>query len=222
MAKRTYQQFCPLAYALDTIGERWTLLIVRELGLGPRRFSDLQRGLPGLSPNLLSQRLKTLETRGVIEQQPLPPPAKLLAYALTHSGRALSEALMPLAQWGAQFLRLPFPEGEYLGAIPAMTGLRLLFHPSLAAQEMLTVEVRLAPDCFRLCAAATDLRIEQGFLPSASLVLSTKPKPLLGLAAGMLTVEAAQHAGDLRIDRGSAELAERLFAQFSFPTAGQA
>ena len=89
MTKRTYQQYCPLAYALDLVGERWTLLIVRELQLGPRRFTDLQRGLPGLGPNLLSQRLQEMEVRGIVTKRPLPPPAKIQAYALTPSGQAL-------------------------------------------------------------------------------------------------------------------------------------
>lgn len=218
MAKRSYQQYCPLAHALDLVGERWTLLVVRELQLGPRRFSDLARGLPGLSPNLLSERLRALESWGLISTEPLPPPAKLEAYVLTPAGQALNAALFPLAQWGVQFLQMPIPDDEFLGAIPAMASLRLLFQPTMAETERLSAELHLEPDCFRLLLTAAELHLEQGFSPEAALVLYTDPKPLLGLATGMLAVRDALDGGLLQIRRGTPDAVKMLFAQFSLPT----
>src|SRR5216117_1868167 len=100
MARRSYNQFCPLARTLDIIGERWTLLIVRELAIGPRRFKDLIDDLPGIGTNLLAARLKELERHGILGRRTLPPPAGSKVYELTERGRSLFAALIPLAQWG--------------------------------------------------------------------------------------------------------------------------
>lgn len=97
---RSYNQFCALARSLDVLGERWTLLIVRELLLGPRRFGDLLSGLPGIAPNLLSDRLRALAAEGVVERTTLPPPAGSRVYELTERGRRLRPAVLALAQWG--------------------------------------------------------------------------------------------------------------------------
>lgn len=215
MSRRSYDQYCPLAHALDIAGERWTLLIIRELQLGPRRFSDLERGLPGLSPNLLSERLASLESRQLIMRQPLPPPAKARAYALTPDGQALNTALIPLAQWGAQFLQMPIPDDEFLGVIPAVVALRFMFQPRPGGSHPLAAEIHLPPDCFRVSPTATGLHLEQGFAPEAPLALHTQPKPLLALAAGMLPVGQALQADLLQISRGTASAAETFFAQFS-------
>ena len=217
MTRRQYQQCCPLANALDLVGERWTLLIVRELQLGPRRFSDIARGLPGINPNLLSERLHRLEGLDIVVREPLPPPAKGHAYALTETGQALSEAMAPLAAWGMQYLEMPFPEEEYLGAVPAMASLRLLVRPDLGPEEELAAEVHLEPDCFRLRVTAAEVEVVQGFMADAPLELHTQPKTLVCLATGLRTVHEAQESGDLRIVRGSKEAVERLFGQFALP-----
>lgn len=87
MAKRSYDQYCPLACALDLLGERWTLLIVRDLLLGPKRYGDLHRGLPGLATDLLTERLRALEEAGIVQRRELPPPAAATVYELTDRGR---------------------------------------------------------------------------------------------------------------------------------------
>src|SRR5947208_2920598 len=109
MTTRAYGHFCPVARALDVVGERWTLLIVRDLILGPRRFTDLQAGLKGLGTSLLAQRLKDLEGIGAIRRRQLPPPAPATVYELTESGWRLAPAVGILADWGAQFLGAPAP-----------------------------------------------------------------------------------------------------------------
>jgi DNA-binding HxlR family transcriptional regulator len=97
---RTYRQFCGLAYALDIIGGRWTLLIVRELMRGPRRFTDLMEALPGISTNLLTQRLKKLERQGVVSHRTLSAAGRAKFYELTAAGKALQRAVQELDGWG--------------------------------------------------------------------------------------------------------------------------
>ncbi len=98
---RSYHDLCPIARALDVVGERWALLVVRELLLGPQRFSDLRGALPGVSSNLLTDRLRELETRGVVRRRVLPPPAGSSIYELTDRGRQLEAVLDALGEWGA-------------------------------------------------------------------------------------------------------------------------
>src|SRR3954453_16256912 len=99
-APRTYDDACGIARALDVVGERWALLVVRELVLGPKRFGQLHRGLPGMSPNVLSQRLRELEDAGVVEKHELDPPASVVVYGLTDRGRELEPVLHALGRWG--------------------------------------------------------------------------------------------------------------------------
>lgn len=109
MPRRTYSQYCPAAKALDVVGERWTLLIVRNLALGPQRYTDLLDGLPGLSPNVLAERLKHLEASGILVKRQLPPPAASTVYELTAQGVGLTDVVLSLARWGHQFMDAPGP-----------------------------------------------------------------------------------------------------------------
>lgn len=109
MTNKTYNQYCAIAHALDAIGDRWTLLVVRNLLAGPRRFSDLLRGLPGISTNILTDRLKSLEEEGLIATRYLPPPAASTVYELTETGFGLVPVLTSLAQWGGNTLGAPQP-----------------------------------------------------------------------------------------------------------------
>src|SRR3954467_13504421 len=101
MTTRSYNQYCGLSYALDKVGERWTLLIVRELVAGPRRFTDLMDGLCDISTNLLTERLKSLEQDGLVRRRPLLPPAASVVYELTPVGHALEKTLLELGKWGS-------------------------------------------------------------------------------------------------------------------------
>lgn len=104
-----YAQFCPLARAAEILGHRWVLLILRELSLGPQRFSDLRRRLPGLSSSVLADRLAALEEHGVVARRQLGPPAASAVYELAEAGRALQPALVALTRWGARFVQPPLP-----------------------------------------------------------------------------------------------------------------
>jgi DNA-binding HxlR family transcriptional regulator len=107
---KRYDQYCPIAHALEVVGERWTLLIVRELVAGPKRYTDLVAGLPGIGTNILAARLRVLEAEGVVEKHRLPPPAASQVYELTERGRGLTSVLRELAHWGARSLGPPTPD----------------------------------------------------------------------------------------------------------------
>jgi DNA-binding HxlR family transcriptional regulator len=109
---KRYDQYCPIAHALQTVGERWTLLIVRELASGPKRYTDLAAGLPGIGTNILAGRLRELEAEGLVTKHRLPPPAASQVYELTERGEGLKAVLRSLAHWGARSLGPPSPDEE--------------------------------------------------------------------------------------------------------------
>lgn len=109
MAKR-YEQYCPMAHALDLVGDRWSLLVLRELMHGPKRYTDLVDGLPGIGTNILAARLRDLEKADIVARRTLPPPAASKVYELTDYGRELRPAMRELALWGARSLGPPTPE----------------------------------------------------------------------------------------------------------------
>src|SRR4051812_34880442 len=111
MARR-YDQYCPVAHALEIVGERWSLLVVRELLHGPLRYTDLAERLPGIGTNVLASRLRELETGGVVTRRTLPPPAASRVYELTEYGRGLRSVMRELARWGARSLGPPSADAE--------------------------------------------------------------------------------------------------------------
>jgi DNA-binding HxlR family transcriptional regulator len=114
MVHRSYDQYCPIAAALDVLGDRWTLLILRELTIGERRFTDLRRALPGIAPNLLADRLRQLQADELVEQRELPPPAARTVYAVTAAGREAVPVLRALARFGVDRLAPPDDDVEVL------------------------------------------------------------------------------------------------------------
>lgn len=137
---RRYGDGCAIATALDYVGERWALLIVRELLLGPKRFTDLQDGLPGAGAKVLAQRLRELEGAGVVRRRTLPPPASSQVYELTEWGARLDGIVVALGRWGAG---APEPSADHVGADSAMLRLRSLFDPQPERPWTATYEMRL-------------------------------------------------------------------------------
>src|SRR5215468_602873 len=125
---RDYQQFCGLAHALELVGGRWSLLIARDLLSGPKRFTDLRAGLPGIPTNVLSGRLRDLEDAGVIRRQVQPRPSSGIGYELTEYGAALEESLVVLGMWGARSMG-PRQDGAFSSVHALSLGLRGMFHP---------------------------------------------------------------------------------------------
>src|SRR5919202_4202582 len=147
--KRTYCDACAAAHALDLVGERWALLVVRELLLGPKRYTDLRAGLPNASPNVLSQRLGELEDAGIVRRRKLPPPAGSRVYELTDWGRELEETVMSLGRWGARS-PVPLSDAPIASADSVILALRERFDPGAADGLRARYELRIGDDRFRV------------------------------------------------------------------------
>ena len=200
MTTRSYNQYCPLAYALDLVGERWTLLIVRELLAGPHRFKDLLAGLPGVSTNLLTERLKILEQQGLLRRRTLPPPAGSTVYELTPLGHALEGVVLELGRWGAALLP-PSLEGNALPSLGSCAlGIKAFFRPDQAGEIHETYEWRLGDAVLQVRINAGALQVQQGEALKADAVFHTDMPTYLGLFSGQLAPEAALAGGRIRIE----------------------
>jgi DNA-binding HxlR family transcriptional regulator len=200
MSRRSYNQYCGLAYALDIIGERWTLLIVRELIPGPRRFTDLMEGLPGISTNLLSERLKSLEQQGVIGRRVLPPPAASTVYELTALGQGLEDALLELGRWGSHFVPASAGEAALLNVGSYALTLKTFFRPEQARGIAETYELRIEDEVLQVRIEAGEIQVQQGEALSADAVFYTDVPTYLGLLTGQIWPEEAVSSGLLQID----------------------
>jgi DNA-binding HxlR family transcriptional regulator len=197
---KSYNQYCGLAYALDLIGERWTLLVVRELIAGPRRFKDLMDGLPGISTNLLSARLKNLERHGLLRRRVLPPPAASTVYELTSLGQELEQTLLELGKWGSQFVPLA-PEGAtllHLGSY-ALT-VKTFFRPDQAQGVDETYELHIDNEVLQVQIQAGEIRVRQGEARAAALIVYTDISSYLELLGGRLQPDDAISQGRVRIE----------------------
>jgi len=197
---KSYNQYCGLAYALDIIGERWTLLIIRELIAGPRRFTDLMAGLPGISTNLLSERLKRLEQQGILSRHTLPPPAGSTVYELTSLGQALEKTLLELGKWGSQFVP-PSAEGATLLNVGsyALT-LRTFFRPEQAQGVNETYELRIDHEVLQVQIKEGEIHVHQGETRTADAIFQTDMPTYLGLLQRRIQPDEAVSKGLIRIE----------------------
>lgn len=209
MSARAYGQFCGFARALEIVGERWALLIVRDLLVGPKRFSDLLHGLPGIPTNILTARLKMLEEDGIVRRRALPRPGGGVAYELTERGLALEEAVYALGRWGAKLLDEPRPD-ETVTPDSMVMALRTTFQPQAAAGLNATYELRMGPVVLHANVIDGSLTVEKGPLSKADLIIETGPA-LKALMAGEMSPRQALASGALRIT-GKRALLDR-FAQ---------
>jgi DNA-binding HxlR family transcriptional regulator len=209
-AKR-YEQWCGLAQALDRIGDRWSLLIVRELLLGPRRYTDLRDSLGSIATNLLADRLRDLEWDGIVRRREVPPPTPAITYELTERGQTLEEAVLALIRWGGQFLAAA-PKGDAFRPGWLALALRAVLEPRSAKAPAagLTVTVPEVDVWVRIGAG----RVATGFGEAArtDLTVTGDPRLLLGLASGHLTLDAAEERG-LRV--AGSERSRRAFARMA-------
>jgi len=197
---RSYNQFCALAYALDAVGERWTLLIIRELLAGPRRFKDLIDGLPGISSNLLSERLKGLEQQDILCRRVLPPPAGSTVYELTSLGATLERAVLELGKWGSQFLPTSL-EGVALPSLGAITlAIKAFFHPEQAQGVNETYELHLGNEVLQVQVKQGELLVQQGQALQAEVVFDTEMQYFVGLFAGQIKPDEAISGELIRIE----------------------
>ncbi|MBA2533542.1 MAG: transcriptional regulator [Rubrobacter sp.] len=211
---RTYDDGCAAAHALDLVGERWALLVVRELLLGPKRFTDLRAGLPNASPNVLAQRLRGLEATGVVRRRKLPPPAASRIYELTEWGKDLEPVIISLGRWGVRSPSKP-PDAD-LSVDSLILSFRTMFDPKQAEGLEAGYEIRLGEDSFRAEVAEGRLEIERGFADNPDVTIETDAGTLAALVYGELGLDDALRSGDLRI-KGDRELVERFIALFPLP-----
>ena len=201
-ARRDYFDGCGAAHALDLVGERWALLVVRELVLGPKRFTDLRAGLPHASPNVLSQRLRELEDAGVLRRRRLPPPAASAVYELTEWGQELEPVLQALGRWAARSL----PEADSIKVDSFVLSLRTLFAPERAAGVDATLQLVLDEQPFRVHLAHGELDIERGEVSGADVTVRCSPTTLAGVVHMGLPIADAQAQGLLELTGDAAAL----------------
>jgi DNA-binding HxlR family transcriptional regulator len=199
--KRSYGQYCTVARALDVVGERWTLLLVRELSTGPKRFKDLLGGLPGIGTNLLASRLKTLEGQGIVRRATLPPPAGSNVYELTELGGSLEPVIVALSRWGAKLLDFP-REGEDLRAGWAAVAMRSVLGPGSDGGRPGTYEFRIDGEAFHLRVGEEGEGVEtrQGQAQNPDLVVTGEAETFLAVASGRLGMEEAMQSGSLGVE----------------------
>jgi DNA-binding HxlR family transcriptional regulator/putative sterol carrier protein len=213
MPEHRYQQFCPLARTLDVVGDRWTLLVVRELMAGARRFTDLIDGLPGISRNLLTERLRTLEREGIVSRQELPPPAARQVYELTQDGRDLAEAMLPLAAWGVRRLGRRHAGDSFRARWPALP--MATFADREAARGVYeTYQYLVGQSAFHFTVDDGSIRLHDGRAADPAVVLTTDDETWADIASGKITASAAAADGALEV-RGDAQARKRLRRIFS-------
>lgn len=218
MTTKSYNQYCGLSYALDVVGERWTILIIRELMAGPRRFKDLIDGLPGISTNLLTERLKALEQQHLLVRRVLPPPAGSTVYALTPLGLALEKSLLELGRWGSQFVP-PTPDGvAVLHASSYALTLKTFFRPEVAKGVHESYELHIDDEILQVHINDGEITVQQGEAHLASAILYTSVQIYLGLLTGNVRPDQALADGLIRI-QGDPDALRRFLSMCALPSA---
>jgi DNA-binding HxlR family transcriptional regulator len=210
---RRYDDPCGIAHALDVIGDRWALLVVRELIFGPKRFVQLRSGLHAISPNVLSQRLHDLEDAGVVRRDMLDPPASVAVYELTSRGRALEPVLLELGRWGSQE---PRPAASELSVNALLLALKTVFDPAAALEA--TFALRVDGDWFRVTVAGDSIDVIRGRTERPTVTFETDAATLRSVAFGREPLAAAERDGRLTVT-GDRHAAGRFVRMFAVPAA---
>ncbi|MFI5028489.1 MAG: winged helix-turn-helix transcriptional regulator [Solirubrobacterales bacterium] len=212
--KRSYGEACRFAHALDVVGERWGLMVVRELLLGPKRFTDLREGLPRASTNSLAERLRELELRGVVRRRKLAPPAGSTVYELTEWGMELEPIVTGLGAWGA---RSPFPpDSQEIGGDSIVLALRSLFDAEAAGDLDVSYELRLGEDRFLVAVSSGEIALSRanGAQPDGSI--ESDPGTLAAVLRGQLALDEALAVGAIAIE-GNRRSIGRFLRLFPMP-----
>jgi len=214
VGRRTYGEGCAVSHALDVIGERWALVVVRELLLGPKRFTDLRAGMPGASPDVLAQRLRQLQEAGVVHQHKLPPPAGSQVYALTDWGAELEPVITHLGRWGSRSPSMPYDADRSIDSL--VLSLRALFDPSAAQGFSATIALRLGENHFRVKVADGLLHLTRGEAEQATATLETDPQTLAALLYRGRPLQDVLRTGEVTTAGDSGVLA-RFLQLFPLP-----
>ncbi|MBA3301072.1 MAG: winged helix-turn-helix transcriptional regulator [Thermoleophilaceae bacterium] len=209
--KRTYGEACAAAHALDLVGERWAMLVVRELLLGPKRFTDLREGILHASPNVLAQRLRDLERSGVVQRRKLPPPFGSWVYELTDWGMELAPVLNELGRWGS---RSPLrPQDAGMSVDSHILALRAMFDPEIAGDLRATYALRLGENRFQVDVADGAIAVGRGDPAAPVAVIEAEPGTLAALIWGGMPLKEALRGGDVRIE-GDEDAVARFLTLF--------
>lgn len=208
---RAYGQYCGFSRALEVVGERWALLIVRDLFVGPKRFSDLSRGLPGIPSNILTARLKELEVAGIVRRRLLPRPSGAVVYELTEAGRELEEPVISLGRWGARRLGDPRP-GEIVTEDSMAAALLSTFRPETAGRANMSYELRLGEIVVHAKVRNGTVTVGRGALQKPDLIIEAGPA-IRALLAREITPEEALREKSVRVT-GDPKLLKRFTQMF--------
>jgi len=212
--KRSYDDGCGTAHALELIGERWALLVARELMLGPRRFTDLRHALPGISPNVLTQRLQDLEEASIVVRAALPPPASVKVYALTEWGMELEPLIRDIGRWAARSPRKPM--GLPMSVNSVILSFRTMFSADAAQGFAAKIELLLNGQAFRATIAKGRLTIVPGEAEDPDAVVTCDPSALTYVVYGGRDLSDALRAGEIAVDGDKAAVA-RFVTLFPLP-----
>ncbi|MDX3901710.1 MAG: winged helix-turn-helix transcriptional regulator [Sphingobium sp.] len=212
MSKRAYSDGCAVAHALDIIGDRWAMPIMRELLLGPKRFTDLRAGLPGISANVLTQRLEELEAESIVVRRRLPPPAASQIYELTEWGLESEILFRLLGRWAC---RSPTMQpGKPMSVVSVVMSMRTMIDHAAIGDLEGTIGFRFGEDQFRAALSEGGFTIERGAAAGADLVFTGDQNALVAVLYGGQSLDAV--AGALQVE-GDRTLAERFAALFPLP-----
>jgi DNA-binding HxlR family transcriptional regulator len=192
---RSYGQFCGLAKALDLVGDRWTLLIIRELLIrGPCRYTDIQRGLPGIATNLLADRLRELESGGLVIREDAPPPIATMVFTLTDRGRALEGPIEQLGLWGAPLLKEQAKDDAFLPHW-LVTPLKLLVKDASPADGNIEIELQSGEESITILSARGRTGVRLGSSSEPSAIVKGKPEVLLRMFTRQIDIAEARKRG---------------------------
>jgi DNA-binding HxlR family transcriptional regulator len=214
VGKRRYDEGCAVAHSLDLVGERWALLIVRELLLGPKRFTDLRAGLPGASADVLAQRLREMAEAGIVRRRRLPPPAGSEVYELTEWGASLEPVVTLLGQWGSR--SASFNPAADSSVDSLVLSLRALFDSHAAGVFSATIALSLNGNRFVAEIADGQLHVSRGEARHPTATLDTDRSTLAALLYGGRSLDDAVHAGDAAVG-GKTTAVARFLRLFRLP-----
>ncbi len=212
-SKRSYGDGCAMAHGLGLIGERWALMVVRELMLGPKRFTDLRGGLPAISPNVLTQRLEELERAAIVRRRKLSPPAAAWVYELTEWGLQLESVIIALGRWAA---RSPFLPQAGLNADSLILSFRTMFDAHSAEGFSAKIELRVGEDRFHAKIARGRMELVRGDADQPDVIIEGDSNALAEVVYGGRKLATALRSGDLKIE-GDKPAAKRFLTLFPLP-----
>jgi DNA-binding HxlR family transcriptional regulator len=208
VTRTTIEDGCGIAHSQQLLGQRWALLVVRELLLGPKRFTDLRRGIPDISPNVLGQRLRELEDSGIVARRRLAPPAAAQVYELTEWGRELEPAVLALGRWASH--SPSFPLGAEMGADSLVLALKTAFDPAKAGDLEATYELRLGELPFEIAVKGGALAASRGEAGYPDATIGSDTGTIAGVVFGGYPLGRAVESGEIEIE-GSRPSVRALF-----------